>query len=70
MGYTPHGVDSAFSSTLHVMKNNSTKRTRTFGEFVTCVYDVCGSRKAGKVVQIAIKSQLIEFCGQHRIVIA
>jgi hypothetical protein len=52
------------------MKNNSTKITRTFGEFVTSVYDVCGKRKAGKVVQIAIQAHLIEFCGQQRIVIS
>jgi hypothetical protein len=52
------------------MKTNSMKKPRTFGEFVTCVYDVCGNRKAGRVVQIAIKSHLIEFCGQHRVVTA
>jgi hypothetical protein len=49
------------------MKTTSMKRTRTFGEFVTCVYDVCGKRKAGKIVQLAIKEHLIEFCGQQRI---
>jgi hypothetical protein len=52
------------------MKTNSTKRTRTFGEFVASVYDICGNRKAGRIVQIAIKSHLIEFCGQHRVVIS
>jgi len=52
------------------MKNNTTKRTRTFGEFVTCVYDNCDKRKAGRIVQIAVEAQLIEFCGQHRVVIA
>ena len=52
------------------MKNNSTKITRTFGEFVTSVYDVCDKRKAGKIVQIAIKSHLIEFRGQERLVIS
>jgi hypothetical protein len=52
------------------MKNNSTKITRTFGEFVTSVYDLCGKRKAGRIVQIAIKSQLIEFCGQQRVAIS
>jgi len=52
------------------MKTTSSKRTRTFGEFVTSVYDVYGKRTAGRIVQIAIKSQLIEFCGQHRVVIA
>jgi hypothetical protein len=45
------------------MKNNSTKITRTFGEFVTCVYDVCGKRKAGRIVQVAIKSHLILIIG-------
>jgi len=52
------------------MKNNSTKAPRTFGEFVTCVYDVYGKRKAGRMVQLAVKSQMIEFCGQKRIVIS
>jgi hypothetical protein len=52
------------------MKTNSTKKTRTFGEFVTSVYDVCDQRKAGRIVQLAIKSHLIEFRGQQRVVIS
>jgi hypothetical protein len=52
------------------MKNNSPKITRTFGEFVTCVYDVYGKRKAGRIVQLAITSQLIEFRGHQRFVIS
>jgi hypothetical protein len=51
------------------MKSNSRKITPTFGEFVTDVYDVCGKRKGGRMVQLAIKSQLIEFCGQQRFVV-
>ena len=52
------------------MKNNSTKIPRTFGEFVTGVYDVCGKRKAGRMVQLAVETHRIEFCGQHRVVIS
>jgi len=52
------------------MKNKSTKKTRTFGEFVACVYDVCDQRDASKVVQFAIKAHVIEFCGQHRVITA
>jgi hypothetical protein len=52
------------------MKTKSTKRPRTLGEFVTCVYDVCDKRNAGRVVQFAIKAHVIEFCGQQRVMIA
>lgn len=45
------------------------KKTRTFGEFVTCAYDICGKRNASRVVQFAIKTHVIEFCGQHRVTI-
>jgi hypothetical protein len=60
----------AFSFRLQAMKTKSTKKTRTFGEFVTCVYDVCDKRNASKVVQFAIKTHVIEFCGQERVMIA
>lgn len=66
MGCLPHDVVAAFSFRLQIMKTTTTKTTRTFGEFVTCVYDVCGKRKGGKMVQLAIKAHLIEFCGQQR----
>jgi len=50
------------------MKTHSREINSTLGEFITRIYDVCGKRKGTKVVQMAIKAQLIEFRGQHRIV--
>jgi hypothetical protein len=52
------------------MKTNGKKRPLTFGEFITCVYDNQGERKARGIVRLAIKSHLIEFRGQQRYVIA
>jgi hypothetical protein len=42
----------------------------TFGEFIACVYDACGKRKASGIVRLAIKAHLIEFRGQRRYVIS
>ncbi len=42
----------------------------TFGEFIACVYDDCGKRKARGFVRLAIKAHLIEFHGQQRFVIS
>ncbi|MCE0484974.1 MAG: hypothetical protein LV479_12150 [Methylacidiphilales bacterium] len=52
------------------MKIKSTKRTWTFGEFVTSVYDACDNRNAGRVVQFAIKAHIMEFCRQERVTTA
>jgi hypothetical protein len=46
---------------------NCRKKSLTFGEFIECVYDVCGQRKAGAMVRLAIKSRLIEFRGPQRL---
>ena len=50
---------------LRFMKNRNMKKNLTFGEFVERVYDVCGKRKAGGIVRLAIKAHLIEFRHQH-----
>lgn len=49
------------------MRMNCRKKSLTFGEFIECVYDVCGQRKAGAMVRLAIKSRLIEFRGPQRL---
>jgi hypothetical protein len=59
-------MGAAISFRLLIMKTKSSKKSRTFGEFVACVYDVCDKRDAGKVVQFAIKAHVIEFCGRRR----
>jgi hypothetical protein len=51
------------------MKTNGRKKSLTFGEFITRVYDVWGQRKAGGIVQLAIKAHLFEFRGQQRLMI-
>ena len=43
------------------MKAHGRKRHLTFGEFAECMYDVCGKRKTGGVVRLALKTHLIEF---------
>ena len=52
------------------MKSNCQKKSLTFGEFIACVYDGCGKRKASGIVRLAVKAHLIEFCGQQRFVIS
>jgi hypothetical protein len=51
------------------MKNNFRKNSLPFGEFIARACDVWGERKAGGVVQLVIKSRLIEFRGQQRFVV-
>jgi hypothetical protein len=70
MGYRPHDVEAALSLRLQIMKTTTPKITRTFGEFVTSVYDICDKREAAKIVQLAIKAHLIEFHGRQRFAIS
>ena len=55
---------------LQTMKSNCRKKSLTFGEFIACVYDGCGKRKARGIVRLAFKAHLIEFRGQQRFVIS
>jgi len=52
------------------MKNNHRKKSLTLGEFIACVYDGCGKRKALGFVRLAIKSHMVEFRGHQRFVIS
>jgi hypothetical protein len=52
------------------MKSNCRKKSLTLGEFIACVYDGCGKRKARGFVRLAIKAHMVEFCGQQRFVIS
>jgi len=51
------------------MKTNCRKGYLTFGEFIVCVYDAWGKRKAGGIVRLPIKAHLVEFRGHDRFVI-
>jgi hypothetical protein len=51
------------------MKTHPGKEPLTFGDFVADGYRAWGKRRAKGMIQIAIKSHLIEFRGQQRIVI-
>ena len=53
-----------------MMKTNPTKKQLTFGDFVAGSYCAWGKQKAIGIIRLAIKSHLIEFRGQQRIVIA
>jgi hypothetical protein len=52
------------------MKANLGKKPLTFGDFVAGGYHAWGKRKAEGIIRLAIKSHMIEFRGQQRIVIA
>jgi hypothetical protein len=52
------------------MKTNPTKKQLTFGDFVAGGYRIWGKRRALGIIRLAVKSHMIEFRGQHRIVIA
>jgi hypothetical protein len=45
------------------------KRPLTFGEFVAGGYSAWGKRRAMGIIRLAVKSHMIEFRGQQRIVI-
>jgi hypothetical protein len=47
----------------------SRKTPLTFGEFVAGVYQTWGKRRAKGIVHLAVKVQLVQFCGPERIVI-
>jgi len=51
------------------MKTNHKKKTLTFGEFITGIYDASGRQKAGRIVLLAVKAHWIEFCGHDRLMI-
>jgi hypothetical protein len=70
MGGIPHGIRAVFLVTLCTMKNNHRKKSLTLGEFIACVYDGCGKRKALGFVRLAIKSHMVEFRGHQRFVIS
>ena len=52
------------------MKTKPGKKPLTFGDFVAGGYHAWGKRRAKGIIRLAIKSHLIEFCGQPRIVIS
>jgi hypothetical protein len=52
------------------MKTIPRKEPLTFGEFVACGYRAWGKRKAQGLIRLALKAGVIEFRGQHRIVIS
>jgi hypothetical protein len=52
------------------MKAHSKKKPLTFGEFVAGGYRVWGKRRAEGIIRLAVKSHMIEFRGQQRIVIS
>ena len=70
MGKTPHSGRAISRLTLQAMKGNCRKKPLMFGDFIACVYDGCGKRKAKGFVRLAIKAHLVEFRGQQRFVIS
>ncbi len=52
------------------MKAPSKTKQLTFGEFVAGSSRAWGKRKANGIIRLAVKTQLIEFRGSERFVIA
>jgi hypothetical protein len=52
------------------MKTNPTKKPLTFGDFVADGHRAWGKCRAMGIIRLAVRSHLIEFRGQQRIVIA
>ena len=52
------------------MKVQPKRRPLTFGDFVAGVYHTWGERKAKGIVQLAIKSHVIEFRGTELFVVS
>ena len=52
------------------MKIHPKQKQLTFGDFVAGGYRAWGKRRALGIIRLAVKSHMIEFRGQQRIVIA
>ena len=52
------------------MRDLPRKKALTFGDFVEGVYHAWGKRKATGIIQLAIKSNMIEFRGKERFVVS
>jgi hypothetical protein len=61
---------SSPSSSSLPAKAPAGKKPLTFGDFVAGSYRAWGKRKAEGIIRLAVKSHLIEFCGQQRFIIA
>jgi hypothetical protein len=46
------------------MRPIRTRKTLTFGDFITRVYDICGRRKAAGIVKLAVNAHFVAFRGQ------
>jgi hypothetical protein len=52
------------------MKGHPPKKPMTFGDFVAGGYRAWGERQAKGIIALAVKARLIEFRGEHRVVIS
>ena len=52
------------------VKPQAKKRPLTFGDFMTGVYKTWGKEKASGIIQLALKLDVVEFQGGHRLEIA
>jgi hypothetical protein len=49
------------------MKANHKKRAVTFGNLIETVYGVCGNRRAGGIIRLAIDAHVVVFREQRRV---
>jgi hypothetical protein len=52
------------------MRANPGRKPLTFGDFVADAYQTWGKRRAKVIIQLAIKSRTLEFCGIERVEIS
>ncbi|MGA2543674.1 MAG: hypothetical protein ABSG78_19165 [Verrucomicrobiota bacterium] len=51
------------------MKTQPKQKPLTFGDFVAGADRAWGKPRANGIIQLALKAQMIQFLGQHRLVI-
>jgi len=52
------------------MRASPGKKPLTFGDFVAGSYRAWGKRRAEGMIRLAVKSRLVEFCGDERFMIS
>ncbi len=70
MGKRPHGTPGVYLFILASMKMSTPKKTLTFGEFITGVYDGCGKRKASGIVWMAVNTHFVKFQKHQRYIVS
>jgi hypothetical protein len=49
------------------MKANHQRRALTFGDLIETVYGICGNRRAGGIIRLAVDAHVVVFREQQRV---